>query len=259
MKLMHTSRKKMYSIIAISICAVILGTIYTYTILSQAQKKASSKSIAPHQKKTSNMLDRKIVNKMRYSIDQPGSLWWIVNKERPAGESYLPNNLVTPPVTLNTQKSAEENMVRQELVKPIEQLFNDAKKEGIAFMLASGYRSYVLQQTYYSNYVNTSGEAEANRYSAKPGTSEHQTGLSFDIANADRTHYLDQSFGQDTSGQWIASHAHHYGFIVRYPEGKEVITGYMYEPWHLRYVGVDLATELYKNQQTMEEFFNLSI
>lgn len=230
----------------------------TYTYIALSYKKEFTKNTISHETKISEMASKKTLNRNQYSIDQPGSLWWIVNKKRPAGESYLPHNLVTPPVTLNAQKSAEENMVRQELVEPMKQLFNDAKKDGIALMLASGYRSYALQQTYYLNYVNTSGEAEANRYSAKPGTSEHQTGLSFDVANTDRTHYLDQSFGQDPGGQWVASHAHLYGFIVRYPEGKEAVTGYMYEPWHLRYVGIDLATELYNNQQTMEEFFNLS-
>ena len=255
MKLQRTSRKKMYTIIAISVCMITFVITYTYIALSH--KKELTKNTVSHETKIPEMASKKTLNKNRYSIDQQGSLWWIVNKKRPAGESYVPNNLLAPPVTLNTQKSAEENTVRQELAEPIQQLFEDAKKDGINFMLASGYRSYALQQTYYSNYVTTSGEAEANRYSAKPGTSEHQTGLSFDITNADRTHYLDQSFGQDPGGQWVASHAHHYGFIIRYPQGKEAVTGYMYEPWHLRYVGIDLATELYNTRQTMEEFFSL--
>jgi D-alanyl-D-alanine carboxypeptidase len=196
-------------------------------------------------------------NKTKYSIDKPGSIWWIVNKNRPAGESYIPPDLVTPSVTLNPQKSHDENQVRKELDEPLQHLFSDADKGSIKLMLASGYRSYQLQNTYYSNYVRTSGEAEANRYSAKPGTSEHQTGLAFDVATVDRVHYLDQAFGNDPAGRWIADNAHNYGFIIRYPKDKEAVTGYMYEPWHLRYVGIDLAKELYNKNQTMEEFFGL--
>jgi LAS superfamily LD-carboxypeptidase LdcB len=196
-------------------------------------------------------------NKTKYSIDEPGSIWWIVNKNRPAGENYIPPDLTTPPITLNPQKSYQENQVRKELANPLENFFNDAEKASIKLMLASGYRSYQLQNTYYSNYVRTSGEAEANRYSAKPGTSEHQTGMAFDLATVDRVHYLDQAFGDDSAGKWIEENAHKYGFIVRYPRDKEAITGYMYEPWHLRYVGTDLAEELYKRNQTMEEFFGL--
>lgn len=196
-------------------------------------------------------------DKNQFSIDQPGSIWWIVNKTRPVGESYRPDDLVTPNVSLNTQKSQEENQIRSQVAMPLQRLFEATQQEGIQLFLASGYRSFSLQQTYYNNYVRTSGQVEADRFSARPGTSEHQTGLSLDVATSDRVHYLDQAFGEDAAGKWIKTHAHEYGFIVRYPEGKEAITGYLYEPWHLRYVGTDLANELYRNNQTMEEFFNL--
>ncbi len=192
-----------------------------------------------------------------YSIDDPTSIWVIVNKKRPLPDNFSPTNLVTPQVTLNTAKTSEENSIRADVAPHLASLFAAAKTSGYDYMLASGYRSYALQNSYYSNYVATSGQAEADRYSARPGASEHQTGLALDVAMVDRTHYLDQAFGQDPGGQWLAAHAHEYGFIIRYLPDKEAITGYMYEPWHIRYVGHDLAQKLYERQQTMEEYFTL--
>ena len=180
-----------------------------------------------------------------------------MSKHRPLTEGYLPPDLVTPNVSLNTTKSASENTLRRDTATALEKLFAGAKLAGIDYMLASGYRSETLQAAYYNNYVAKSGQAEADRYSARPGTSEHQTGMSLDVSTTDRKNYLDQAFGKDTGGAWLAGHAHEYGFVIRYPEGKESVTGYMYEPWHIRYVGTDLASELYKNKQTMEEFFGI--
>jgi D-alanyl-D-alanine carboxypeptidase len=109
----------------------------------------------------------------------------------------------------------------------------------------------------YNGYVAKDGQAAADRYSAKPGTSEHQTGLAMDVCLANSGCSLEQAFGDTPAGKWVAANAHKYGFIVRYLPGKDAITGYEYEPWHLRYVGIELATELQRNNKTMEEFFGL--
>lgn len=196
-------------------------------------------------------------DKTTHSIDEPGSIWWIVGKKRPLPDNYVPPSLVTPNVTANDKKSAAENTLRPETASALEKLFANAKQAGFDFMLASGYRSSQLQSVYYNSLVSANGQAEADRLSAKPGTSEHQTGLSLDVARADRKLYLEQTFGADSSGRWLADNAHEYGFIIRYPQGKEAFTGYDYEPWHIRFVGTDLANELYSKQQTMEEFFGL--
>ncbi|MBI3494433.1 M15 family metallopeptidase [Candidatus Saccharibacteria bacterium] len=220
----------------------------------------AEKAVAPtdtNASKQSEKTDPQKFNKTRYSIDEPGSPWWIVSKNRPLTEGYLPPDLVTPNVSLNTTKSASENTLRRDTAAALEKLFAAAKLAGIDYMLASGYRSETLQASYYNNYVAKSGQAEADRYSARPGTSEHQTGMALDVATIDRRHYLDQAFGEDPGGIWLASHAHEYGFIVRYQKDKEPMTGYMYEPWHIRYVGTDLAKKLYSDSQTMEEFFGL--
>ncbi|MEG0486259.1 MAG: M15 family metallopeptidase, partial [Oscillospiraceae bacterium] len=103
------------------------------------------------------------------------------------------------------------------------------------------------------------GVEAADRYSARPGYSEHQTGLTYDIGEKGKEDvWLTEAFGETPAGKWVAEHAHEYGFIMRYPKGKEEITGYMYESWHFRYVGVDIATEIYKRQGTLEEYLGIS-
>ena len=183
------------------------------------------------------------------------SLWVVVSKTRPLPEQdYLPAGIVVPSsIAVNTQKSKEEQSVRSDIVEPLTQMLIAAKAASHDLFLASGYRSYALQETYYTNYVRTSGQEEADKFSAKPGYSEHQTGLSFDLSLANRQYYLEVCFGESPAGKWVADNAHTYGFIVRYPSDKTAITGYQYEPWHLRYVGTDLAAALRTSGKTLDE------
>lgn len=197
------------------------------------------------------------VNQLEYSIDDEDSLWVVVNKERPIPLSYAPSNIRLVDVTTKDGKSEMERSMRDEAATALELMFAKAATENIDLMLGSGYRDADLQAFYYNNYVATYGQAEADKFSAKPGTSEHQTGLVGDVAPASNNCYLQECFRDTPEGTWVAEHAHEFGFIVRYPKGKEDITGYQYEPWHLRYLGVDLATELYTSSQTMEEYFGL--
>lgn len=196
-------------------------------------------------------------DKSQHSIDEPGGLWWIVNKKRPIPEGYVPANLVTPNIKLRWQGAAESMQVSNTIAPSLEEMHRAMTAAGFDTMLISGYRSVQTQAELYNNYVAQSGQEEADRLSAKPGTSEHQTGLVVDLGRADSTCELEQCFGDLPEGKWLAEHAHEYGFIVRYPQDKERIVGYMYEPWHLRFVGKELASELRAKQQTMEEFFGL--
>lgn len=127
-------------------------------------------------------------------------------------------------------------------------LSTDASKEGLKIYLASGYRSYSDQEVIYENYVEEDGEEKADTYSAKPGYSEHQTGLCIDCNT------VDDAFGYTEEAAWLAEHAHEYGFIIRYPQGKEYITGYQYEPWHIRYVGSKIANALHITGMCLEEY-----
>lgn len=162
----------------------------------------------------------------------------IVNKEIPLPEDYNPE-------------------MQPEVIEAYTQMFEDGAAEGLNFELVSGFRSYDYQAELYNNYVSRDGKEAADRYSAEPGHSEHQTGLAIDVGSYDSAVLLQTSFEYTPEFQWMKDVAHEYGFIIRYMKGKEDITGYMYEPWHLRYVG-DKATEIYESGLTLEEYFDLN-
>ena len=129
---------------------------------------------------------------------------------------------------------------------------SDAWDLGLSLYISSGYRSYDLQNRLYNRYVSQDGKAAADRYSARPGHSEHQTGLAFDLNT------ITQSFAYTAEGRWVAKNCWRYGFILRYPEGKEDKTGYMYEPWHLRYLGKPLAEKVYESGLCLEEYLGIT-
>lgn len=133
-------------------------------------------------------------------------------------------------------------------------MFADAKAVGLNIYLSSGFRSYSTQKNIYNNYVSRDGKAKADTYSARPGHSEHQTGLAFDV------NQIDNSFDNTPEAIWLSNNCYKYGFILRYPKGKDNETGYMYESWHFRYVGTDLASKLYNNGDwiTMESYFGFT-
>lgn len=157
----------------------------------------------------------------------------IVNKSYSLPSSYAPGGLTSETqAAFNKMKAA-------------------ASKDGISLWNASGYRSYWYQNTLYWNYVSRDGQAAADRYSARAGHSEHQTGLALDINNPS------SSFNGTKAAKWIEAHCAEYGFILRYPQGKESVTGYMYESWHVRYVGKELAKKITDSGLTMEEYFGI--
>ncbi len=139
------------------------------------------------------------------------------------------------------------------------EMFAAAKAEGYNMWNQSGFRSYDTQKRLYNNYVSRSGKAAADTYSARPGHSEHQTGLAFDVCATDRP-CINSNFDNTAEAAWLSQNAYKYGFILRYPSGKSGVTGYKYESWHFRYVGVDLATKLYNggNWITLEEYFGIT-
>ena len=139
-----------------------------------------------------------------------------------------------------------------------EKLVVAAKAKGINLQAFSTYRPYDYQVTLYDRYVARDGQKAADRYSARPGYSEHQTGLAFDIGEVNREkHWASNSFGDTEAAKWLAANAYQYGFILRYPEGKEEITGYMHESWHYRYVGKDMSEKIFKQNITLEEYLGV--
>lgn len=128
---------------------------------------------------------------------------------------------------------------------------NAAVQNGFSLEIMSGFRSYETQRNLYNRYVNTYGKAEADTFSAEPGKSEHQTGLAFDLG------WVDDGYAYTAEGKWLADNCYKYGFIIRYPKGKESITGYKYEPWHVRYLGNPLATDVYNSGLCLEEYLGI--
>ena len=187
------------------------------------------------------------------SIDVPGSLWWIVNAQRPLPAGYVPADLVTPNVPIDPQIGSTQ--LSAPAAAAFESMVADAATAGFRLQLNSGYRSQENQQELYDRNVEDYGKEVARQRVALPGTSEHQTGLAVDVGEVGLP--LDQVFGDTASSRWVQDNAHRFGFIVRYPPDKAAITGYANEPWHLRYVGTDLASTLRANGLTMEEYFHL--
>jgi len=198
-------------------------------------------------------------NKKQYSLIDPTSIWVIANKQHPLNPAaYVPPDLTVPNVPL-AQPGADNMQMRAATAAGIEKMFAAAKQADINLEVVSAYRSYTYQHTVYNRYVTSSGQAAADQESARPGYSEHQTGLAVDIGAASGSCALSQCFGATPEGEWLAANAYKYGFLLRYPADKVAVTGYEYEPWHFRYIGTDLSNELHaRHVETLEEFFGVS-
>lgn len=178
-----------------------------------------------------------------------GDIQVLVNKTHELPSDYEPSDLVTVPL-----RGSRETQLRQQASDALVKLFAAADSDGVTLYCASGYRSYSMQEDLFAENVAAYGEEQANLVSAKPGQSEHQTGLCMDLTCESMGMDLQESFADTAEGQWIANNAQNYGFIIRFPEGKTDITGYSYEPWHIRYVGVDAAKEIHSKNETFEEY-----
>jgi D-alanyl-D-alanine carboxypeptidase len=196
-------------------------------------------------------------DKNLYPTDVSSSLWVIVNKGRTLPSTYVPANLVAPDIPLRLNAANPEMHLRQDAATALQQMAAAAKTDGVNLMLASGYRSYDEQVTVYNGYVRTDGQRSADASSARPGHSEHQTGLAADLEPTSRQCEVAVCFESTAEGQWLAANSYKYGFIIRYQKNTQAITGYEYEPWHVRYVGESLAAQIHGSGQTLEKFFGL--
>jgi D-alanyl-D-alanine carboxypeptidase len=194
-------------------------------------------------------------DKKKYSLSDPSSPWVVVNKQRPLSpKDYVPADLTTPKVATRTGDAK----VRQATASALETMFTAAAKNDTPLKISSAYRSYGYQVTLYQGYVKSQGQTIADSQSARPGYSEHQTGMAADLSPLDGSCSVQKCFATTSSGKWLAANAYKFGFIIRYPEGLTPITGYDYEPWHVRYIGGDLANEMHKDGVlTLEQFFDL--
>lgn len=181
----------------------------------------------------------------------------LVNKNYALDSSYAPSDLVLPNVLALGHEQNKTIYLREEASQHLEQLFSAAEQEaGLIFLARSGYRSYETQVSLYQRYVDQNGQEAADRFSARAGHSEHQTGLAIDVTADSVNGQLTTEFGKTAEGIWLKDNAHRFGYIIRYLEGRESETGYQYEPWHIRYVGVEAATEIYQNNWILEQYLN---
>lgn len=184
------------------------------------------------------------------------SITVFINKEYGLPKDYVPEDLEIPNIYFDFSYYDEKKLLRTVAARAIEELCEAAEAEGLSISGVSGYRSYNRQKSIYENNIRTRGYAYTSKYSAQPGYSEHQSGLSIDLSTPSLNNTLQTKFAETPEGIWLAKNCYKFGFIIRYPEGKEHITGYSYEPWHVRYVGIELATYLTENQLTLEEYYN---
>ena len=171
----------------------------------------------------------------------------LVNKYNYLGENFVPENLEN----ISTQYALSNMKLVNYAKEAFEKMAKDARQENLKIIAMSTYRSYSYQVDLYNRYKKKDGEAAADSYSGRPGFSEHQSGLALDVYNG-KVNYT--SFETTKEFLWMKEHAHEYGFIIRFPEGKESETGYQYESWHYRYVGIETATYIKNNNISFEEY-----
>ena len=182
------------------------------------------------------------------STDTSKDTLMIVNKHYKIENNYKPDNLVTV-----LSEHGYPNKIRADVYEEFKKMYNAAKNDNVSIFIASPYRSYSDQNALYTYYVNTDGKQNADTYSARPGFSEHHTGLAMDLIPE---YGLDLDTFENSDGfKWMQENAYKYGFILRYPKDKEYITGYIYEPWHYRYVGINAATTIKNEGLTFEEYY----
>ncbi|WP_051280552.1 M15 family metallopeptidase [Anaerovorax odorimutans] len=177
----------------------------------------------------------------------------LVNKDNPVDENYKPDDLTAVKYYAEDRTQASRYM-RKEAAEQFNKLSEAAKQDGYEIVMTTAYRSYGFQKILYDNYVQREGQEAADKFSAKPGYSEHQSGLAVDVTSPSVNYSLSYEYGDTAEGKWLKENAHNFGYIIRYKKGKEDITGYNYEPWHIRYVGETVADEIYEKDITLEEF-----
>ena len=193
-------------------------------------------------------LGQESVRQMEDQLSLGGNLF-LVNKEYMIGADYVPDDLVMPDV----KKSSSAVLMRKEAAQALEEMFAAAKEEMITLVAVSGYRSYQTQRAIYNRRRKAAGKAHVERFVAVPGASEHQLGLAMDVSRS-KTAGLKASFGKTKEGIWLAENCYRFGFILRYRQEWEDVTGYGYEPWHIRYVGKEHALRIRELDVPLEEY-----
>lgn len=228
-------------LISLGVIALIIMCIKGFNNIEEEKYRENISTIEDEVSNYSNEIVKSKVQTNKKNI-------LIVNKEHRVDPDYMPYDLTIPDIP-----SDKEVKVRAEVAEKLEQLFKKASDDGINLIAISGYRAYDYQEYLYNNSVKNNGEDYAEMYVAEAGYSEHQTGLALDLLCKEYM-TLDEGFEKTDAFKWLQENMSDYGFILRYLKGKEEITGYNYEPWHIRYVGVDIAKDIESKGVTLEEY-----
>ena len=256
---MKKSRVKL--IIGAIISAVLIFSIFALINFKNKQveevAEQSNPSLGEAEKEPKDEVEQKVPDVAEEPELQPDKNGYIPNQTLPSEPTYINGILLANKRYPLPSTFAPD--VDPEAKSALDTMLAAAEKDGFNLIAFSGYRSFEYQTTLYNNYVKRDGVDAADRYSARPGYSEHQTGLAFDIGEKGKEDlWLTEAFGESPAGQWLVNHANEYGFILRFPKDKEHITGYMYESWHFRYVGVEVANEIKKQEITLEEYLGVN-
>ena len=212
-----------------------------------------------YKKKNTELTNEEVITHVNIGIDKPyytgikeavylNKITILVNKYNYLKEDYIPDNLES----INLDYARSGMQLVKEAKDSYEAMAKEAKKENLTLVAMSSYRSYEYQEKLYNNYVKIDGVEKADTYSSRPGFSEHQTGLSVDIYDGKGNY---EEFDKTKEFEWLQKNGYKYGFILRFPKGKEYLTGYDYESWHYRYVGTKIATYIHDNDLTFEEYY----
>lgn len=202
--------------------------------------------------------EESIARRTALKSDKEKGLFILVNKLNALDGEYKPEDLAEIKY-FAPDRSPAGRFMRAEAADAFHKLSESAAQAGHEIIVTTAYRSYNFQSILYNNYVKNYGQEEADTFSAQPGKSEHQTGLAADVSSPSVNYQLKKDYINTPEGKWLSENAHEFGFIIRFPKGKEDITGYMYEPWHIRYVGNTAAKEIYEKGITLEEFLEKEI
>jgi zinc D-Ala-D-Ala carboxypeptidase len=235
---------------------VLLGTVGTFWVMRDRGDDAngqvtSSDTVAGSAATT--VLTTTTAPAVPTVVADPLALTVLVNKQWRLPPGWVPPDLVEPNVAFTFAAPDPKRLLRRPAAAALESLFAAATDAGHPLAAVSGYRSEQKQADLYDLSVSEQGEEQADLHSARPGHSEHQTGLAVDVTGADGTCAVEACFAATDAARWVAAHASEHGFVLRYPEGKAAITGYAYEPWHLRFVGTEVARFLTDEGLSLEE------
>ena len=259
-KFKHKNLTKKEKIVFLGIVGLVLVTVFSsawlslynnksetaYTPAGNVPQQVAETIVVPESETTPPVVEPVSKWPITYSSSEASSITVVVNKKHKLPSTYVPD-----------LTGVTGGQMRPEAAQAMTSLLFKANEASVGMKIISSYRSYNTQVTTYQKWVNQQGQAEADRGSARPGHSEHQTGLAADLGNPDGSCNLLACFGTGAQGIWLANNAHTYGFIIRYPDSKESLTGYQYEPWHVRYVGVDAATAVYQSGQTLDQYYGV--